>query len=144
MKTLTTLTAALLTFFSFSAFASDDVNAEKTKIDQTVNSYIAAVAQGKIKPLQDLFEANTKFTYNLGDRVLTYGKAELLAHLKTNTENVEQNCRTDYSIVEYTPSQAIIKVNLLYDKFTKTDIINVAKTIKGWKITNVSSSFTDK
>jgi DNA-binding TFAR19-related protein (PDSD5 family) len=64
----------------------------------------------------------------------------MLTEMK-NSENVAQNCQTDYAIVEQNPSQAIVKVTLKYEAFSRINYVTMAQTNKGWKITNVSSVF---
>jgi hypothetical protein len=56
-------------------------------------------------------------------------------------QNVEQNCTTEYSIVETTPTISVVKVTMKYEGFSKITYLNLANTSKGWKITSISTSF---
>ncbi|MDB5119944.1 MAG: hypothetical protein JWN56_1162 [Sphingobacteriales bacterium] len=140
MKTLKTLTASLFMILSVSAFAADGVKNEKSKIDNTLNTYVEAVANGKMEGLGDILDETMKFTVIRADKVVNYSKTDLLNYLK-HSENVVQNCTTDYEVEKINSSQAIIKVIMKYEGFTKINYINLDKTGTGWKITNISSSY---
>jgi hypothetical protein len=139
MKTLQTLTAALLITLSFSAFATDRSN-EKLKMDYTVNTYIDAISHGKVKDIASILDDNAKFTLSYGDKIVSYSKAEMIRSMQAN-KNIEQNCVTEYSVIEEGSHQTIIKVTMKYDGFSRVNLVNLANTSKGWKITNISSSF---
>ncbi|PWG78493.1 nuclear transport factor 2 family protein [Pararcticibacter amylolyticus] len=141
MKTLKALTAVLLIIFSVSAFADENNKNAKSKMEATVVTYVDAMKNGKVKDLSALFDQDLKYTISRGDVILNYNKTELLAELK-NHENIIQNCDTDYSIIESNPVQSIVKVNLKYESFTKVNFVTLSNTSKGWKITNISSSYS--
>lgn len=140
MKTLKTLAASLLTVISLSAFAADGVKNEKPTIDNTLNKYVEAVANGKMDGLGDILDESMKFKVIRAEKVVNYSKADLLKSLKSS-ENVIQNCKTDYDVEQINSSQALVKVSMRYDGFTKINYINLDKTETGWKITNISSSY---
>jgi hypothetical protein len=140
MNTLKTLTAALFTVFSFSAFASDDAIVERLKLNYAVQTYIDAISHGKVKEIAGILDSDVKLTMNYGDKLVNYGKADILRAIR-NDKGVEQNCSTEYAIIEQNPAQTIIKVTLKYDGFSRVNLVNMANTSKGWKITNISSVF---
>lgn len=140
MKTLTTITAAVLIILSFGAFANDETSENRLKIDNTIKTYIDAMAHGKIEGLSKILDSEAKFTSNQTSRIVTHSRSEILSSVKS-LKNVEQNCTTDYTILEHDAAQALIKVILKYDGFSKVSLINIANTAEGWKITNVSSSY---
>lgn len=140
MKTLKTITAALLITFSFSAFAVDGTAKEKLEMNYALKTYVAAVTEGKIAPLTEVLDKEVKFSSTRGEKIISHGKAEMLNALKI-TENVKQNCTTSYSVVEATPSFSVVKVTLKYDNFSRVSYLNLANTGNGWKITSVSTSF---
>lgn len=139
MKTLKTFTAALLMVLSFSAFADDDKNSEKLKMNYALKTYIDAVAHGKIQNLPEVLDKDIKFTTTRGEQIINHKKSEMLNALKHN-ENVEQNCTTEFSIIESNPTISVVKVVMKYQDFSKVTYLNLANTTKGWKITNVSTS----
>jgi len=140
MKTLKSITAALLIVLSTSAFAKDDTKLEKLKINYALKTYVDAFTHGKIEGLAEVMDKDVKFTTTRGQQIINHDKNEILASLR-NTQNVEQNCLTSFSIVESTPTQSVVKVIMKYDQFSKISYLNMANTGKGWKIVSVSSCF---
>lgn len=140
MKTLTTLTAALLMTLSFGAFANYQTTNEKLKINYALKAYIDAMSFGKINGFAEVLDADVKFSMSKDSKIVHYNKSEVVAFLK-HTKGIEQNCATDYEIIEQTPTQAVVKVTMKYPTFSKVNFLNLANTSEGWKITNVSSSF---
>lgn len=142
MKTLKTVIAACLLLISVSAFAADDENKEKLNIDNTLNTYVEAVTNGKIDGLKDILAEDVKFSVARSETVINYTKSQLLNSLK-ESENVVQNCRTDYKVVKINSLQAMVKVIMKYEGFRKINYINLDKTRTGWKITNISSAYVE-
>jgi len=140
MKTLKTLTAALLITLSFSAFAADGSKAEKLEMNYALKTYIEAVTQGKIGSLIDVLDQEIRFTTTCGKKIINHNKSQVLNGLKFS-ENVKQNCVTESRIVESTPNLSVVKVTLKYANFSKIEYLSLANTTKGWKITSVSTSF---
>ena len=140
MKTLKSLTAALLIFVSASAFAGDDSKDNRSQIEYVVGTYVDAFNYGKIKNLSAVLDPNVKFTLNVKKAIVSYNKSEMLDYLKVS-ENIVQNCQANYSLVEANDAQAVVKVTLQYEDFSKINLITLSNTNKGWKITNVSTSF---
>lgn len=142
MKTLKTLTAALLIIFSSSAFANDNDDTKKSEkllMDYTIKRYINAISHGEIKGIAEIFDNDVKMTTTRNNEIQSYGKSDILGALKF-TENAEQNCSTDYKFLEMNPTQAVVKVNMKYEGFSKVNVISLANTAKGWRITNISTS----
>jgi hypothetical protein len=140
MKTLKTITAAFLIAFSLSSFAEDGTAKEKLEMNYALKTYIEAVTDGKIGGLPEVLDKNVKFTSTRGENIMSHGRTEMLGILKT-TENVKQNCVTQFNVVESTPSASVVKVTMKYDGFSKVSYLSLSNTTKGWKITSVSSSF---
>lgn len=128
---------------SLSAFADDDTNSEKLKMDYTVKTYIDAVTEGKVKELASVLESDAKFTLTQGERIIKFSRYETLNWLKSS-EGILQNCSTDYKILEMDASQAVVKISMKYDNFCKVNLLSLANTKKGWRITNVSTSFVNE
>lgn len=141
MKPLKTLIATFLVVLSVIAVAAEKPANEKLEMNYALKIYIDAIAHGKIKPLAEVLDADAKFSIAQGDKISTFTKSQMLASLKS-TENIEQNCGIDYSTVQQNSTQAIIKVTLKYPGFSKESFVSLLKTTKGWKITNVSSDFS--
>jgi len=140
MKTLKTLTAALLIILTSSAFANDETKSEKLMMDYTVKRYIDAITHGQVKGISEIFDKDVKMTTTRNKEIVNYEKSDILWALKY-TKNAEQNCTTDYKFLEINPTQAIVKVSMNYEGFTKVNIASMANTAKGWKITNIATCF---
>ncbi len=125
---------------SCSAFAGDNSTNEKLEMNDVLKAYVDKVAHGKIKGLAEVIDQDVKFTTTTETEIIHYSKTQIRSSLKQN-ENVEQNCVTEYSLTESNPTLTVVKVVMKYENFSKVTYLSMANTKKGWKITNVSSSF---
>lgn len=141
MKALKTIIFAFCITFSFGAFSKDDgAKDQKLSMNYAVQTYIDAITQGKVKSLGEVLDNDVKFTMTQGEKIINFNRNEMLNALK-GSENVLQNCKTNYAVVEQNDSQSIVKVTMSYDVFTRINYVTITHTNKGWKITNVSSVF---
>ncbi|WP_242691449.1 nuclear transport factor 2 family protein [Desertivirga arenae] len=141
MKTLKTLLTAFLMVITIGTFADELNTSNKLSIDYALKSYLDAVSEGKIKGFADVLDGDVKFTVTRGEKIVNYSKSEMLSSLKSS-EGVKQNCTTEYAIVEQNSTQTIVRVTQKYEEFTRINFVTFNNTSKGWKITNVSSSFS--
>ena len=141
MKTLKTFATALLVTLSIGAFAETKTEGENLAMDYTVKTFVDAISHGKVKNLAAVLDSDFKYTITRNNVICNYGKRDWLDFMKS-CENVEQNCSTEYKIIEQNQSQSIIKVSMKYEGFTKVNLVNMANTSAGWKITNISTSIT--
>jgi hypothetical protein len=123
---------------TYKANASDN-----GKLTQTyaVNTYVDAMTRGRLTGLNDVLDNAASFNMVRGKQVLSFDKKQMLDYLKTN-RNTEQMCTTSTSVVESTPNIAIVKVDMKYENFTRSNYVTIANTGNGWKITNVYSTFS--
>ncbi|WP_238387611.1 nuclear transport factor 2 family protein [Pararcticibacter amylolyticus] len=141
MKTLKTIILAFCIIFSFNSFANNDTSRDqKLSMNYAVQTYIDAMTQGKIKDLPEVLENDVKFTVTQGQNIVNFSKNQMLAALK-GSENMQQNCKTNFTVVEQNDAQSIVKVSMIYDMFTRINYVTISNTDKGWKITNVSTVF---
>lgn len=141
MKALKTIITAFCIVLSFTAFSKDDgAKDQKLSMSYAVQTYIDAMTLGKIKDFGEVLDNDVKFTMTQGQKIVNFNRAQMLSALK-GSENMEQNCKTSYSVVEQNDAQSIVKVTMTYDVFTRTNYVTISHTDKGWKITNVSSVF---
>ncbi len=142
MKASNIFLAFIFIASSLNVFANVDEGnkAHKLTMNYAVQTYIDAVTQGKIKDLPEVLDKSVKFTTNQGTRIVNFSKAEMLQNLR-GSENLKQNCKTEYSVVEQTDVNSIVKVVMTYDSFSKVNYLTISQTNSGWKITNVSSIF---
>ncbi len=141
MKTLKSIFTALALVVICTA-AKADVKAEGDNLTRNyaINTYIDAMTRGKAAGLSDAVDQSAKFTLLRGKNVLSFTKAEMIESVKAN-KNTEQNCTTSTSVVESNSDLAVVKVDMKFDGFVRTNYVTVANTGKGWKITNVYSVF---
>lgn len=140
MKTLKTLAAVLLIAISSTAFANDETSNYKLKMDYTLQTYVDAVWHGELTGLNEILDKDVKFTFTRNEKIFNYGKNDLLKFFKS-IENIEQNCVTETSIIEADSTQTIVKVEMKYKNFTRVNYLSLANTAKGWKVTNITSTF---
>ena len=140
MKTLKTmmLGLALLITCSFAKAAQQD-EADLTK-DYAINTYVNAMTHGKLKEFSAVLDQDVKFSMLRGTTVLNFTRSEMLESLKAS-KDTEQACTTSTSTVESNDALAIVKVDMKFDGFTRSNFVTVTNTGKGWKITNVYSVF---
>lgn len=140
MKTLRTLLAATLMVLSLASFANEEPKTQKLSMDYALKTYIDAVASGKVKGFADVLDNDVKFTTTRGEKTVNYSRSEMLNAIKSS-ENISQNCAVDHSFIEQGATQAIAKVTMKYDTFSRVNYVTLSQTNKGWKITNVSTVF---
>jgi len=140
MKAFKSILATLLLLSLIITTGYAKVDKESLTMDYAIKTYIGAVSQGKVKGIEDILDRNVKFTLAQGSKVINYNRAEMISSLKVS-ENINQNCKTDYSIIEKGEAQSIVKVTMTYENFSKVNYVTISNTDEGWKITNVSSVF---
>jgi len=141
MKTLKSIIAAVALVIVCGA-AKANVNAEGDNLTRNfaINTYVDAMTRGKIQGLGDVVDQSAKFNMLRGKNVLSFTKNEMIESIKSN-KNIEQNCTTSTTIMESNADMAVVKVDMQFDGFVRTNYVTVANTGKGWKITNVYSVF---
>lgn len=142
MKTLKTIILSLVTVLTISAANAKTITttAEKMSVNYAVSVYVNAIAHGQIAALSEVLDDNSKFTMLRGKSMLSSNKTEMLAFLK-NTENVNQDCKVAVSTNETNADITVVKVEMKYAGFTRTNYVTLANTSEGWKISNVYSVF---
>ena len=142
MKTLKTSILGLIIALSFGAVQAKTIKAENEKLTVSfaLNVYVNAVTHGQINGLNDVLDKNAKFSMMRGTELLNFNKTEELAFIKS-TENTEQNCKTSTYITETNPDFTVVKVDMKYSGFVRTNYVTLANTNDGWKITSIYSVF---
>ena len=141
MKTLRSimLGLALLAFCGI-AKATTTPDGKLTK-NYAINTYVDAMTRGRLNGLNDVLDKSVAFNMVRGKQVLSFDKQQMLDYLKTS-KNTEQICVTNTSVVENNDQVAIVKVDMQYDGFTRSNYLTIANTGSGWKITSVYSVFS--
>jgi hypothetical protein len=139
MKTLRSM-MLMLAVLAFCGIAKANDNGKLTE-SYAINTYVDAMTRGKLGGLNDVLDKSAAFSMVRGKQVLSFDKNQMLEYLKT-TRNTEQACVTSTSIVESNDAVAIVKVDMKYDNFTRSNYVTIANTGTGWKITSVYSIFS--
>jgi hypothetical protein len=143
MKTLKTTILALLIVVSFGAAKADSIynnNDDRMSVNYAVNTYVSAISRGHIKELNNLLDENLKYSIERGKKTLVFNKAEYLESLKAD-QGVEQDCLVTTTVNDTTPDVTIVKVDMKYAEFTRTNYVTLTNSSKGWKVTNIYSTF---
>lgn len=124
---------------SVNAAATLDKNDGLTKT-YAVNTYVNAMTRGKLDGFNDVLDKSAKFSMLRGKQVLNFDKKEMMQYMQKG-KNVSQACTTSTSIVESNDDTAVIRVDMQYDNFVRSNYLTIANTGSGWKITKVYSVF---
>jgi hypothetical protein len=140
MKTLKSIALGLALLATVCVAKAADKPVERLTKNYAINTYIDAMSRGKLQGMSEVLDATAKFSMLRGTKVMSYGKAEMLGFLKAN-QNIEQTCTISTSVVENNDDVSVVKVDMQYDGFVRSNYVTVANTGEGWKITNVYSVF---
>ena len=124
---------------SVNAAATLDKNDGLTKT-YAVNTYVNAMTRGKLDGFNDVLDKSAKFSMLRGKQVLNFDKKEMMQYMQKG-KNVSQECTTSTIIVESNDDTAVIRVDMQYDNFVRSNYLTIANTGSGWKITKVYSVF---
>lgn len=139
MKTLKSIAMGLILLLSFGAAKAADKTDKLTK-NYALNTYIDAISHGKLQGFSDILDTDVKFSMMRGTQMVKYTKDEMMEFMK-GIQNVEQACTISTSDVENNDNLCVVKVNMKYKDFVRSNYVTMANTGKGWKITNVYSVF---
>lgn len=105
-----------------------------------ISTYVDAMTRGKLDGLPDVIDASAKFTMMQGKHIGSYGKKQMLDFL-SKIKNVEEDCITSTSTFESNTNVTVVKVDMQFSTFTRSNYVTIANTGNGWKIINVYSVF---
>lgn len=105
-----------------------------------IHTYIAAMTMGKLQGFNEVLDQNVKFNLLRGSKLYSFDKNEILNDLKGNA-NLEQDCTVSTSVVESNNELTVVKVDMKYPGFVRSNYVSMVNTGNGWKITNVYSVF---
>ncbi len=141
MKTLKSIILGLALLVVCGAVKANPVtDNESLTATHAVNTYVDAITRGKLAGLNDVLDQTVKFSMLRGKKMLSFDKKQMMEFFKGD-KNVEQTCTTSTDIVESNADIKVVKVDMKYDGFTRSNYVTVTNTGDGWKITNVYSVF---
>jgi hypothetical protein len=140
MKTLKSIVLGLALLVVTNVVKADEPVAAKISRNQAITAYVNAMTQGKSSGLKDVIDQTAKFSSLRGNKVVSFDKADMLKYAEQN-QDIQQACTTTTTDVESNSDLAVVKVDMQYSNFTRTNYVTMANTGEGWKITNVYSVF---
>lgn len=143
MKTLKITSIALCLCFTVGfAKADKPKNRSLLTVQFSITSFINADTRGNYLGLENVINDDAKFTMMRGDKMLSFTKKQYLGQFKY-LKDVQQNCITSYNVLETHSKYALIKVDMKYPTFVRTNYVTMTQCSDGWKITNVISVFSN-
>jgi len=140
MKTLKSIALGLILLTAFCAAQASDISAEKLSKRYAINTYVDAMTQGKLAGFNEVLDPSVKFSMLRGTQILSFSKSEMMDFMKNN-KNVRQSCNVSTTEVENNDNVTVVRVDMKYEYFVRSNYITIANTGNGWKITNVYSTF---
>jgi hypothetical protein len=144
MKTLKSIALGLTLFIATAAAKANTLPGDNGLTrNYTITTYVNAISHGKIDDLKAVIDNDANFSMQNGKELTSYDKSEMLEFL-ASTKGVEQQCVVTTTNLEGNNDQAVVRVDLNYNTFTRSNYVTITNTSAGWKITNVYSVFKDK
>src|ERR1700710_624291 len=128
MKTLRTLLIGVALFTVCTA-AKATIHTDEATMSKNfaVNTYIDAMTHGKSAGMSEVLDPTVKFSMLRGKQVVSFNKKDMLDFLET-TKNVEQACTTNTQVIENDADQSVVKVDMKFDGFVRTNYVTLANT----------------
>jgi hypothetical protein len=140
MKTLKTMMLGLALLLVCSMAEARKIKVEDLTKTHAVNTYVDAMTRGKLDGFNDVLDKTATFSLLRGKTVLSFSKKQMMDFLKSN-KDTEQACTISTSVVNSDANIAIVKVDMKFNGFVRSNYVTIANTGNGWKITNVYSVF---
>lgn len=138
LKLFIPVTMLMMVYSTAKAGNSDEGMLTKT---HAINTYVDAVTRGKMDGLADVIDQSAKFTVMQGKHLNSYTKKQMIDFLST-VKNIEMDCTTNTAVFESNANITIIKVDMQFNGFMRSNYVTIANTGNGWKIINVYSILT--
>lgn len=139
MKTLKSIMLGLALVIACTAAKAINkpIAAALTKND-ALNTYVNAVIHGKLDGLANVLDESVKLTMHRGDNTHILNKKEILESFKA-TENVEQGCTYATTIVKDTPKGMVVKLEMKYDGYVRTNLLTISLDHDDFKIIKIET-----
>jgi hypothetical protein len=129
---------ALLVVCGMAKAAGNTAPGKLTKID-VLNIYMNAAVHGKMEGLEKVLAEDVQYNTTRGEKTITANKKEMLDAFKAG-ENIEQSCKCNTTTLQDDDENLVVKVEMKYDGYTRTNLITIVNKGYGWEITKVSTS----
>ncbi|RYE10764.1 MAG: hypothetical protein EOP44_01665 [Sphingobacteriaceae bacterium] len=107
-----------------------------------INAFIDADTRGLCDGLADIIADHAKFDMMCGNQMITVNKKQVINHME-HLRGVQQNCTSKYTVLETLDKFTLIKVEMQYPTFTRINYVTMNECREGWKVSNVTSVFTN-
>ena len=105
-----------------------------------IDTYVDAIARGKLDGLNDVVDPTAKFSLLQRKQLVSYTKKEMMDFFN-RIKNIEEDCTVNTAVVETNPDITVVKVDMQFKTFMRSNYVTIANTGNGWKIINVYSVF---
>ncbi|GAA4807460.1 hypothetical protein GCM10023231_40830 [Olivibacter ginsenosidimutans] len=133
-------TIAIIASIHVSLAAHPERELNRRAANTTLDQYVATITKGNTNDIDQLFSESFTHKINSNRKLTTHNKKELVDFLK-NGKNIEQNCKTAYTVIEENTNYALAKVEMKYENFTKVDYVSLGREGNEWKVSNVVSTY---
>ena len=140
MKKLKLFFAAVILLINYNVVKAANNDEGMLTKTHAINTYVNAMTRGKLDGMAEVIDPSAKFNMMQGNHVGSYGKKQMLDFL-SSVKNIEQNCTTSTSVFESNANITIVRVDMQFSNFVRSNYVTIANTGKGWKIINVYSIF---
>jgi hypothetical protein len=140
MKTLKAVMMGMALLFICVASQAAPINDGNASKDEVMNTYLNAVVHGKLDGIDNAIDDDAQFDIQRGDNINTLNKSQIISSLKAN-ENIDQDCQCTKKIMRDEDDVQVLKVDMKYQDFTRTDVVTAQRSGSKWKITKVETSF---
>jgi hypothetical protein len=140
MKTLKAMMMGMVLLLICGASRATSLTSDDNSKDHAIDTYLNAVVHGKLAGVDEAIDNDAHFDMKRGNNVNTLTKSQIMSALKAN-ENIEQDCQCTKTVVRDDDEMKVIKLDMKYNDFTRTDVITTEHAGSGWKITKVETSF---
>jgi len=140
MKTLKAMMMGLALLFVCGISQAAPAGHDNSTKEAVMNTYLNAVVHGKLDGISDAIDDDAQFNMKRGDNMNTLTKSQILNSLKAN-EDIDQDCKCTKTVLQDDDEMSILRVEMKYADFTRTDVITAQRAGAGWKITKVETSF---
>lgn len=138
MKILKSIMLGLSLFIICSLNANAAQRAPRPTQTDVINIFMNASTHGKIEGLEEVLDNDLEYQIKRGNKITTTNKKQLLDFYKAS-QNIEQACKCTSNTIE-NGDNVIVKIDMKYDTYTRTNIVTMVNTNNGWRITKVNTS----
>ena len=138
MKTLKTIMLGVSLFIICSLNANAAQRAPRPSQTDVLNIFMNASTHGKIEGLEEVLANDMEYQVKRGTKTTITSKKQLLDLYKAN-QNIEQGCICTTNTIE-NADNVVVKIDMKYDTYTRTNVVTMVNTNTGWRITKVNTS----